>query len=101
LGLAAELKPKTKLVQNAELVIPAVANGDAEVGLTLASSGRASTAVQFIALPADVQNYTVYVAAVVADSKQADAARALIAFLASPAAREAMKLKGFESPGAR
>lgn len=96
LGVASELKPKTKLVQNAELVVPAVANGDAEIGFTLASTGKASTAVEYIPLPAEVQNYTVYVAAVVANSKQIDAARALINFLSSPAARETMRVKGFE-----
>lgn len=96
LGVASELKPKTKLVQNAELVVPAVANADAEIGFTLASTAKASIAVEFIPLPAEVQNYTVYVAAVVANSKQVDAARVLINFLSSPAARETMKAKGFE-----
>jgi molybdate transport system substrate-binding protein len=97
LGLA-DLRSKTRLVQNAELVIPAVANGDADIGFTLASSGKASTAVDFIPLPTEVQNYTVYVAAALADSKQAAAAKTLLGFLASPAAREAMKTKGFEPP---
>lgn len=96
LSVAPDLKTKTKLVQNAELVVPAVAGGDAEMGLTLASAARASAAVEFIPLPAEVQSYTVYVAAVIASSKQADTARVLINFLSSPAVREAMKAKGFE-----
>jgi len=96
LGLASELKPKTKLVKNAELVVPAVANGDAEIGLTIASAAKSATTVEFIPLPAEVQNYTVYMAGVVASSKAVDAARALINFLSSAAAKDAMKAKGFE-----
>lgn len=96
LGLASELKPKTKLVKNAELVVPAVANGDAELGLTLASAAQSATTVEFVPLPAEVQNYTVYVAGVLASSKEPDAARALIHFLSSATAKNAMKAKGFE-----
>jgi len=96
LGLTEEVKPKTKLVQNAELVIPAVVNGDAEIGFTLASTGKASTAVDFIPLPAEVQNYTTYVAGIVADSKEVAAATAFIAYFAWPTAKEALKVKGFE-----
>ena len=95
LGLVSELKPKTKLVQNAELVLPAVVNGDAEIGITL-SSATAST-VEFVTLPTDVQNYTIYMAAVMANSKQADAAKALLTFLTSPDAKNAMRAKGFET----
>jgi molybdate transport system substrate-binding protein len=96
LGLAAELKPKTKLFQNAELVVPAVANGDAEIGFTVSSAAKSATNVEFIPLPAEVQNYTVYMAGVVASSKDANAARALINFLSSAAGKDAMKAKGFE-----
>jgi hypothetical protein len=52
LGLASELKPKTKLVQNAALVVPAVANGDAEIGFTISSASEGT--VEFIPLPAEV-----------------------------------------------
>jgi molybdate transport system substrate-binding protein len=96
LGLTAELKPKTKLVQNAELVIPAVVNGDAEIGFTLAATGKASTAVDFTPLPAEIQSYTTYVAAIVADSKEVGPATGFIAFFAWPTAKEALKVKGFE-----
>ena len=96
LGIADELKPKTKLVPSAEQVVPAVANGDAEIGFTLASTGKASTSVEFVPLPGELQSYTTYVAAVLADSKQVDAARAFIAYFAWPTAKEALRVKGFE-----
>jgi molybdate transport system substrate-binding protein len=95
LGLASQLKAKTKLTQNAETVIPAVANGDAEIGFTIASASGPT--VEFIPLPAEVQNYTVYMAGVMASSKEVDAARALINFLSSAAGKDAMRAKGFES----
>jgi len=96
LGLASELKPKSKLVQNAELVVPAVANGEAEIGFTLSSSATGATTVEFIPLPAEVQNYTVYMAGIVARSKELDAARALVNFLSSATGKDAMKARGFE-----
>jgi ABC-type Fe3+ transport system substrate-binding protein len=42
--------------------------------------------------------YTTYTLGIVASSKQADAAKALIAFLTSPAAKQAPAAKGFEAP---
>jgi ABC-type molybdate transport system substrate-binding protein len=44
-----------------------------------------------------VQNYTIYMAAVVANSKNADAAGSFIKFLSSPPAKDAMRAKGFET----
>jgi molybdate transport system substrate-binding protein len=40
----------------------------------------------------------VYVAGVSSGSKQVDAAKALIAFLTSPAAKQALSANGFETP---
>jgi molybdate transport system substrate-binding protein len=94
LGLASQLKGKTKLAENAAAVIPAVANGDAEIGFTIASAIEST--VEFIPLPAEVQDYTVCMAGVMASSKEIDAARALINFLLSAAAKDAMRAKGFE-----
>ena len=48
-----------------------------------------------VTLPAEIQTYTVYTLGVVASSKHADAAKALIA-LTSPAAKQALAAKGFE-----
>jgi molybdate transport system substrate-binding protein len=49
-------------------------------------------------LPAEVQLYTVYPAAIAADTKASDAASALIKFLTGPAAIAVLKAKGL-SPG--
>jgi molybdate transport system substrate-binding protein len=48
--------------------------------------------------PADLQQELVFTAAVAADSKEAEAAKAFIAFLKTPEAAAAIKAKGMQ-PG--
>jgi molybdate transport system substrate-binding protein len=47
-------------------------------------------------LPADVQNYTNYSAALMSNSPSPDAAQAFIAFLGTPAAKQAFVSVGIE-----
>ena len=47
-------------------------------------------------LPAEIQNYTNFSSAVPASAKQADAAKALQAFLAAPAAAPVFRKHGME-----
>ena len=49
-------------------------------------------------LPAAIQHYTLFTAAIVASGKEQNAGRDLIRFISSPAAREIMASKGFEPP---
>ena len=49
-----------------------------------------------LALPAEIQTYRAYTQGIVTGSQQVDAAKALIAFLTSPAAKRALAAKGFE-----
>jgi len=49
-------------------------------------------------LPPGAQSYSVYVAGVSSSSKQIDAAKALMAFLTSPAVKQALRANGFETP---
>ena len=49
-------------------------------------------------LPAEIQNYTTYAAAVVTDAKQPDGARALIKLLTGPSADSVLKVRGMERP---
>lgn len=51
---------------------------------------------EHVALPAEVQNYSLYVAGINAGSKQVDAAKALIAYLTSPVVKQALTANGFE-----
>jgi len=99
LGIAAEVKPKLKPQPTSNPAAKAVANGDAELGITQISEILPYAGAELIGpLPAEVQLYTVYPAAVAAGSKVPDAANALIKFLTSPAASAVLKAKGL-SPG--
>lgn len=97
LGIAAEMKPKTKVFQRRADRFEAVARGDVEIGFNQISEIVAAPGVELVGpLPAAIQNYTLFAAGIVVDSKQQDAGKALIQFISSPAAAAVMKTKGFE-----
>ncbi|MGY4434961.1 ABC-type molybdate transport system substrate-binding protein [Bradyrhizobium sp. F1.13.1] len=91
LGLTADLKARTKLVKSGTEVAEAVAKGEAEIGIGIASDAA-------IPLPTGAQSYSVYVAGISSGSKEAEPAKLLIAFLTSPASRQVLKASGFETP---
>jgi molybdate transport system substrate-binding protein len=96
-GIAAEIKPKTKLLPPGPAVAEAVAKGDAEIGFGVMSDRATSSGVDLVGpLPAEVQGYIDYAGGILTTSKQAEAARALVSFLSSPAGQSALKAKGFE-----
>ncbi len=96
LGLAADIKAKTRLVKSGTEVAETVAKGEAEIGIGVASDAAIIPGLDATPLPPGAQSYSVYVAGINAGSKQVDAAKALIAFLTSPAAKQALKANGFE-----
>jgi molybdate transport system substrate-binding protein len=96
LGLSEEIKAKTKLVRSGTEVAEAVAKGETEIGIGVASDAAIIPGLDSIPLPAEVQSYSLYVAGVSSGSKEPDAAKALIAFLTSPAAKQALTAQGFE-----
>jgi molybdate transport system substrate-binding protein len=99
LGIADQVKPKLKPQPTSNPAAKAVANGEAELGITQISEILPYAGAELIGpLPAEVQLYTVYPAAVAADTKAPDAAKALIKLLTGPAAIAVLKAKGL-SPG--
>ncbi len=105
LGIAAEVKPKTRLVsasagQGSPRVGEAVAKGDAEIGIQPISELMEVEGIDVVGpLPAELQSPDlIYVAGSPAVSEQPIAAKALIDFLAGPAAARVYKAKGLE-PG--
>jgi molybdate transport system substrate-binding protein len=95
LGIAAELEPRTKVVAPADN-IDTVVRGDAEIGFDQMSNVVADARVEPIgALPPDIQHYTNYAAGVAVDSRQQEAAVALIDFLRSRTSQAVMQKKGF------
>jgi molybdate transport system substrate-binding protein len=96
LGLADDIKARTKLFPSGTQVAEAVAKGETEIGIGLGSDAVVVPGLVAVPLPAEIQTYTTYTLGIVASSKQVDAAKALIAFLTSPAAKQALAAKGFE-----
>jgi molybdate transport system substrate-binding protein len=98
LGIAADMKPKTKYLGPEPLLYESVAKGEIEIGFNQISEIFAQPSVEFLGpLPATIQNYTLFAAGIGATSSQADVGKALIAFLSSPAAEGMLKAKGFET----
>ena len=98
LGIAEQMKAKTK-PQTATTQIPqAVAKGEAELGVFLINVLIAPGVELAGPFPAELQQELVFSAAIAADSKEADAARAFIQFLATPAATAVIKAAGM-NPG--
>jgi molybdate transport system substrate-binding protein len=94
LGIADAMKAKTK-PQNLPAEIPqAVARGDAELGVFVISVLMAPGVELAGSFPAELQQELVFTAAVAADSKQAEAAKAFIDYLTTEAASAAIKAKG-------
>jgi molybdate transport system substrate-binding protein len=96
LGIAAEMKPKTKLSTLGTLYA-SVASGEVEIGFNQISEILAQPTIELAGpLPGPIQNYTQFAPGIVTGSSQADAGRALVTFLSSPAAQTALRAKGFE-----
>jgi molybdate transport system substrate-binding protein len=96
LGIAAEMKPKTKLVAARDKG-ETVARGDADIGFDQMSNIVINPKIEPLgSLPSTLQHYTNYAGGLVAAGKERDSAKAFIAFLTSPQAQTVMKSKGFE-----
>jgi molybdate transport system substrate-binding protein len=97
LGIAAEMKPKTKLFQNSQAALQAIVKGDAEIGFGLTSDAAATSGVDLVGpLPPEVQSFTLYAAGIIASGKQAEAAKAMISHFSTPEGQAVLKAEGFE-----
>jgi molybdate transport system substrate-binding protein len=86
LGIAGQMKAKTKPQTTTGQIAEAVAKGDAELGVFLVNVLIAPGTELAGPFPAELQQELVFTAAVAADSRQADAAKAFIDYLRTPAA---------------
>jgi molybdate transport system substrate-binding protein len=96
LGLADQLKSKSQLIQ-AEPVGLVVARGEAELGFQQNSELLPIKGIEIVGpLPSSLQKMTLFAAGIAAGSKDPAAAKALIQFLASPAAAPVIRNTGME-----
>jgi molybdate transport system substrate-binding protein len=98
LGIAEEMKAKTKAQPNPAQIVEAVANGDADLAVFLVNV-LADPRLEVIGpFPGQVQREVVYTTAVAANAREPEAARAFIAHLLSATAGAVIKAKGM-TPG--
>ncbi len=100
LGIADQVKGKTARYADADAVVEHVAQAkDTAIGFSPIPEIKQSESkgVRLVGpLPADVQNYTSYAAAKLAGATAMDAAAAFLAYLATPAAKQAFTNAGIE-----
>jgi molybdate transport system substrate-binding protein len=98
LGIADEMKAKTKLVDGVP-VAEVVAKGEAEIGMQQINVILPIAGIDYVGpLPTELQDYVVFAAAVLAISKQPEAATAMIRFMAEPAAAPLVRKGNMEPP---
>jgi molybdate transport system substrate-binding protein len=96
LGIADAMKDKARKIP-ATPVGEIVARGEAEIGFQQIAELRPVSGIDIVGpLPNDLQKITVFSAGIATVSREPDAGKALIKFLASPAARDALIKSGLE-----
>ena len=99
LGIADLVASKAHMIP-AEPVGQVVARGDAEIGFQQISELIPIKGIEIIGpLPPELQKYTIFSAGTVKGAREPEAGRALIQFLASPAAAPAIEKSGMEPLG--
>lgn len=94
LGIAEQMKAKTKVEALPTAIASAVARGEAELGIFLTNVFNAPGIELAGPFPAKLQQELTFTAAVATDTRDAPAARALIDFLKTPDAITAIKASG-------
>jgi len=97
LGIGQQIKPKTRLTTGP--VAELVAAGEAEIGIQQIVAILPIKGAELVGpLPADLQNVIIYAAGLAAGIEDGAAARAFLAFMATPDAVRIIRAKGLE-PG--
>jgi len=98
LGIVSEIKAKTILTHGSGAATANVADGKAEIVLTLASEILPVHGIELAGpLPDALQGYINFAAGIGANAKNAESAKAMIQFLTGPSAAPVYKAKGMEA----
>ncbi|MEA3195586.1 MAG: molybdate transport system substrate-binding protein [Betaproteobacteria bacterium] len=96
-GIADELKPKSTQTPPGTAVGPLVARGEAEIGFQQMSELLPTPGIDIVGpLPAEIQIITTFSGGVHVAAKDAEGARAWMAFLTSPQAAPVLRKHGME-----
>ena len=97
LGIGEQLKAKTKQPPSGAQIADLLAAGDAEIGFQQISELLHARGINYLGpVPAELQRYTIYSAAVHAGTANAEAAMALLAALRAPSTQAAVRASGME-----
>ena len=98
MGIGAEVKPKHRGVPSGGTIGTIVASGDADIGFQQVSELVHIPGVDYIGpLPPDVQCVTIFSSGLQSGAPQPEAAKALVTFLTTPAAKAVMRKHGLET----
>jgi molybdate transport system substrate-binding protein len=97
MGISEQLKPKLKQPPSGTQISDFLAAGDADIGFQQVSELLNAKGIQYLGpVPTDLQNYTIYSAALHATTNNIDAARALLAAFRLPAVAAVVSNSGME-----
>lgn len=97
LGIAEEMKAKTKFPPEGGFAARLLASGEVELAVQQIGELISVPGVELLGpLPGDLQSVTTFAVAIPSAARQPDAARALIKYLQSPEATAVMKAKGLD-----
>lgn len=97
LGVGEQLKAKTKQPPSGAQIADFLAAGEADLGFQQVSELLHAKGIRYLGpIPADLQNYTIYSAALHASTANADAVSALLEALRSPTVQAIVRTSGME-----
>lgn len=97
LGIGEQVKAKTKQPPSGAQIADFLASGEADLGFQQVSELLHAKGIHYLGpVPADLQNYTIYSAAIHAGAANADAAKALLAALRSASVQSVVRASGME-----